>query len=106
AGRERAELAGVAGYFVNPVVLRCDLSGAPGFGELLGRARRTALDAFAHQGFPFPLLAERLRPERDPSRTPVFQAALVLQKAQRPEERALAAFAVGMEGARAELGAL
>jgi acyl-CoA synthetase (AMP-forming)/AMP-acid ligase II/acyl carrier protein len=34
AGRSRAELADLAGYFVNPVVLREDLSGNPTFREL------------------------------------------------------------------------
>jgi natural product biosynthesis luciferase-like monooxygenase protein/amino acid adenylation domain-containing protein len=105
ADRGRPELAGVVGYFVDPLVLRADLSGDPAFAELLGRVRRTVLDAFSHQGFPFPLLAERLQPERDPSRSPLFQAMLTLH-ASREEERGLAAFALGVEGARMDLGSL
>ncbi|HVR95471.1 MAG TPA: amino acid adenylation domain-containing protein, partial [Thermoanaerobaculia bacterium] len=106
AGRSAPELAGLVGYFVDPVVLRADLAGNPAFAELLGRVRRTALGAFEHQGFPFPLLTERLQPARDPSRSPLFQAMLILQKAHRPEQAALAPFALGEAGAEVPLGPL
>jgi non-ribosomal peptide synthetase component F len=80
----------VAGYFVDLVALLADLSGGPTGGELLARARREALDAFAHQGFPFALLAERLRRERSSG---LLQAALSWEKAPEPELAGLAAFA-------------
>jgi amino acid adenylation domain-containing protein len=41
--------------------------------------RHTVLGAIAHQDYPFPLLVERLLPERDPSRSPIIQALFVLQ---------------------------
>jgi amino acid adenylation domain-containing protein len=104
AGRRSAALAGVVGYFVNPVVVRCGLAGAPGFGELLGRVREAAIAAFAHQDYPFALLAERLGGERDPSRSPIFQAMFVLYQERRSEERGLGGFALGESGARLELG--
>ncbi len=78
AGRTRAEFAGVVGYFVNPVVLRANLSGRPTFQALLGQSRQTLLAALAHQDFPFSLLAERLPIRRDPSRSPLFQAMFLL----------------------------
>jgi amino acid adenylation domain-containing protein len=86
SGRSSRDLAGLVGYFVNPVVMRGNLAGSPSFATLLDRVRETALGAFAHQDYPFPLLAERLGGERDPSRPPVFQAMLVLYR-----ERPLAA---------------
>jgi hypothetical protein len=52
SGRGRAETEGLIGFFVNTLALRTDLSGDPSFRELLGRARRTALDAYAHQELP------------------------------------------------------
>ncbi len=104
AGRRSAALAGVVGYFVNPVVVRCELAGAPGFGELLGRVREAAIAAFAHQDYPFALLAERLGGERDPSRSPVFQAMFVFYQERRSVERGLGGFALGESGARLELG--
>jgi hypothetical protein len=39
AGRSRQDFEGVVGYFVNPVVLRADLSGDPTFTEMVGRTR-------------------------------------------------------------------
>ncbi|HEX9671698.1 MAG TPA: AMP-binding protein, partial [Thermoanaerobaculia bacterium] len=105
AGRGPAALAGLVGYFVNPVVVRSTLDGDPSFDELLARTRRTALAAFEHQDLPFPLLAERLAPERDPSRSPVFQVMFALQRAYPPTE-ALAGFALGEAGATVHLGGL
>jgi non-ribosomal peptide synthetase component F len=79
AGRNRADLAGVVGHFVNSVVIRADLSADPTFRGLLRQVRRTALGAFAHQDYPFPLLVERLHTSWDPSRSPLFQVSFVLQ---------------------------
>ncbi|MES1240711.1 MAG: amino acid adenylation domain-containing protein, partial [Acidobacteriota bacterium] len=49
AGRTRAELEGLIGFFVNTLALRSDASGDPAFRGLLERTRTRALDAFDHQ---------------------------------------------------------
>ena len=103
-GRDAPEWAGLVGYFVNPVALRTDLEGDPGFGALLDRARRTVLEGLEGAGFPFPLIAERLRPVRDPARSPLFQAMFLLQKARPGDPPGLATFALGEEGGTIELG--
>jgi len=79
ANRQRPEISGLIGMFVNTLALRVDLRGEPSFGGILGRVRETALDAFAHQDVPFEKLVEALQPRRDPSRHPLFQAVLAMQ---------------------------
>ncbi|HEY0512849.1 MAG TPA: amino acid adenylation domain-containing protein [Thermoanaerobaculia bacterium] len=106
AGRTRAAFAGMLGYFINPVVLRSDLRGSSSFEELLEQVRRNALGAFEHQDYPFPLLVEDLQPERDPSRSPLFQVMFVLQKAPHLQGQDLTAFALNEEGARLAVGGL
>ncbi|HEY2294552.1 MAG TPA: amino acid adenylation domain-containing protein, partial [Thermoanaerobaculia bacterium] len=97
SGRPHSGSAGTVGYFVNPVVLRADLSGDPAFTELLERTRVRVLAAFEHGEAPLPFLVERLQPARDASRTPLFQVSFVMQKETRGAE-GLTAFALGEEG--------
>ncbi len=73
SGRSRAELEGIVGYFVNPIVLRADLSGMPTFTDYLARNAEQVVSALAHQDYPFQLLVQQLHAARDPSRSPLFQ---------------------------------
>ncbi|WP_323385221.1 amino acid adenylation domain-containing protein, partial [Streptomyces calidiresistens] len=80
AGRDRVELERLIGFFVNTVVLRGDLSGDPAFTEHLERVRADVLGAFDHREVPFEHVVNRLRPERDLSRTPLFQVMFDVQE--------------------------
>jgi malonyl CoA-acyl carrier protein transacylase len=73
ACRTLVDIENLVGLFVNTLALRLDLSGNPTFGELVGRTRGIALDAYSHQEMPFAKLVEALAPARDMSRNPVYQ---------------------------------
>ena len=99
AGRNYAETEGLIGFFVNTLVLRSDLSQEPTFVELLRQVKQVCLGAYAHQDVPFEKLIEELQPERDLSRSPLFQAMFILQNVpQQQQELQLSGLKLGRVG--------
>jgi amino acid adenylation domain-containing protein len=83
ANRERREIQGLIGFFVNTLALRADLAGDPGFRTHLRRVRDDVLEAQAHQDAPFERVVDALSPERSTGQTPLFQVVLGFNDAGR-----------------------
>ncbi|MFF0741729.1 amino acid adenylation domain-containing protein [Streptomyces sp. NPDC004111] len=81
AGRDRPGLDHIVGFFVDTLVLRSTIDWEQDFAGFLHQVRETVNGAFAHADVPFDRLVEALRPDRDPSRTPLFSTMVVLQDA-------------------------
>lgn len=79
ANRSRSELEELIGFFMNTLVLRINLADSPTFLDLLAHVRNITLDAYTHQELPFEKLVEVLQPERDLSRSPLFQIMFTLR---------------------------
>jgi amino acid adenylation domain-containing protein len=81
ANRNRTEIEGLIGFFVNSLVLRFDLSQDPTFEDFLAQVRQTTQDAYDHQDLPFEMLVEKLQIERHLDRNPLTQIVFALQNA-------------------------
>lgn len=79
ANREQEEVAGLAGLFMNMLVLRSQLQTGTSFIQLLQQSKQTLIDSFAHQQLPFDMLVGLLQQERNASHSALFQVMLVLQ---------------------------
>ncbi|HVS00719.1 MAG TPA: amino acid adenylation domain-containing protein, partial [Thermoanaerobaculia bacterium] len=79
ANRNRLEVEGLIGFFLNMVVQRTDVSGDPTLSELLARVSEGFLGSVPHQEVPFEKVVEAVQPERDLSRAPIFQVQFSLQ---------------------------
>ncbi|WP_406737676.1 amino acid adenylation domain-containing protein [Streptomyces sp. NBC_00853] len=107
AGRGRPEVANLVGFFVNTLVLRSTWEGDPVFRDLLATARETVSDALVHQEVPFEHLVKELAPERDLSRSPLFQVMLGLRSSGSFEATlpglTMSEFPIGVKSARFDL---
>ncbi|RKG52248.1 non-ribosomal peptide synthetase, partial [Corallococcus sp. AB011P] len=81
AGRNRREVEGLIGFFVNTVVMRTDLSGDPTLRELLGRVRKTCVEAYAQQDIPLEQIVAALQPGREAGQTPFYRVSFNFQNA-------------------------
>ncbi|MEI2579470.1 non-ribosomal peptide synthase/polyketide synthase [Scytonema sp. PRP1] len=81
ANRNRTEIEGLIGFFVNTLALRFDLSQEPTFEALLAQVRRVTQEAYDHQDLPFEMLVEELQVERNLDRNPLVQVVFALQNA-------------------------
>jgi amino acid adenylation domain-containing protein len=78
SGRTQSETENLIGCFLNTIILRAQFTGDLSFRGLLQQARERALGAYAHAEVPFIHCVVQLTPERDPSRSPLFQVMFIL----------------------------
>ena len=79
AERDHPELEDQVGFYVNTVALRCAVSGAETFVQLLERMREVCIGAQAHVLLPFDRVVDAVEATRDPSRSPLFDVMIALQ---------------------------
>ncbi|MFP5262232.1 MAG: condensation domain-containing protein, partial [Blastocatellia bacterium] len=84
ANRNRPEIEPLIGFFVNTLVIRTGVSADLTFRELLAQVREATLAAYENQDVPFETLVQELQPQRDASRSPLFQVLFVVQNAPMP----------------------
>jgi len=85
AGRNRAEIEHLIGFFVNTLALRTPVIAQVNFEELVDKVSQTALEAYQYSDVPFEKLVEVLQPDRSLSHPPVFQVWFAYQNT--PPER-------------------
>jgi pristinamycin I synthase-3/4 len=89
ANRNRTELEGLVGFFVNALVVRNDLSQNPSFEALLEQVKRATLEAQEHQDLPFDRVVESLAPQRGMNHHPLFQVSFDHQWSRRDALRSV-----------------
>ena len=85
ANRQRAEVEGLIGFFVNTLALRTNLSANPSVSALLEQVKGMTLAAYTHQDVPFEQVVKAVMPLRSMSHAPVFQTMFALQNTPQGE---------------------
>ncbi|WP_395375878.1 non-ribosomal peptide synthase/polyketide synthase [Marinicella sp. W31] len=101
ANRQRHEVEGLIGFFVNTLALRADISGTPNVKALLAQIKSITLDGYANQDIPFEQVVELVQPERSLRYTPLFQAMFTFEQENAEEDLALS----GLSSNEAKLNA-
>ncbi|HSS48358.1 MAG TPA: amino acid adenylation domain-containing protein, partial [Thermoanaerobaculia bacterium] len=97
ASRNRENVEGLIGFFVNTLPLRTDLGGDPTFTSLVARVREVTLGAYARQDLPFDKLVETLAPARGLSRNPLVQVVFAFQNTMLPDRHLAPGLACDIE---------
>lgn len=79
SGREHHQLENQLGLYANTVAIRSQLQTEDSFSQHLHAVKKTVSEAFSHADYPFDKLVDDLQLKNDPSRSPVFETAFLLQ---------------------------
>lgn len=85
AGRTQDNTKDLIGFFVNSLVMRIIGKDHDTVRNIIEKAKITALNGYEHQDTPFEQIVEMLQPERDLSRSPLFQVMLAYQNISNPK---------------------
>ena len=80
AGRDREEARTAVGFFLNSLVVRNRIRSHHTFADALAQTRAVSTAAFARSDVPFERVLEEVQPDRDLSRTPLFQVIFDLHE--------------------------
>ncbi|MEM9087124.1 MAG: amino acid adenylation domain-containing protein [Cyanobacteria bacterium P01_F01_bin.53] len=97
ANRQRKELEGLIGLFVNTLVIRTQVQNNPRFSDFLTQVRSVTLEAYSHQDLPFEQLIDALDIQRSRSQSPLVQVMFALQNAPH-EGTSLSGSLAGIDG--------
>lgn len=86
AARVAGDFNDTVGYFVNSVVINTSFTANETFNDILLQTKQKVNRAIEFQDYPFSLLVNKLGSERDPSRTPIFQAMFDLVQPREENE--------------------
>ncbi|AVP97138.1 hypothetical protein C7S18_08000 [Ahniella affigens] len=81
--RSDSGVGNTIGHFINSLPIRAQYEGTLSFSNWLKIVQSRVLEAIEHRDFPFPLMVQRLAPERDTNHSPVFQVLFNWNQRQR-----------------------
>ncbi len=79
AGRDHPDLADQVGFFADTIALRTKFKSTDTFTELFNNVKKSTINAYEYQTFPFDQLVDELDVPRDISRSVIFDIFVVMQ---------------------------
>ncbi len=92
SGRASQRFENTIGLFSGVLPMRAEVSDELSFGQLVGQAAKTLLDALDHEGYPFAEIVKDASPDRDTSRGPLIQTLCTFENSQSQSEAGRASF--------------
>ncbi len=77
AGREHPDLEEQIGLYLNTLAIRANVENEDRFVDILEKQKNSLLEAYEHQAYPFDKLVNKVSVNRNPSRSPLFDATVV-----------------------------